>query len=311
MTPYLFRLVTAMYGEELSASLAESGLETLAEPPEWLLEQQAAFIAASVSPARDCNPLPDVVMASTCVDHCKADPSRLAATVLADLTHGAAIARLLNRPLLSVVGIAEETLLVPGGQERASAWHDVADSIAEVFKEFTIPEGSRLVSTADDQMLWSLLEVVETDRSHLADSDLDGLYHLLDGSCFPHGTPFGFYYGYYRMNIAHYRRPVIERLMGPAPGGVLIVENIQQSKAIAIVRSLNRGWPTEHLATLPAPGRTGRDRATRSTKQDAILLSTFLRDPGSALEGADPDVQNFWHTTDDLFRRTRAEGMIP
>ncbi|GGL42363.1 hypothetical protein [Planomonospora parontospora] len=309
MRPYLSRLATAMYGPQAETATAAYGINTLTEPPPWLRGMEAGVVAAT--PAAADGPRPDVVVASTCVDHCDADPGRLAATVLADLVHGAAVAGLLGRPLLSFIGIGEEIHLVPGGGDLAARWHETADRVADLFRGLAVPPGSRIVSTADADLWRALNDVVEADRVRLPDDELGGLYHLLDGSCFPRGTPFRYFYAYYRANIAHYRRPVVEHLMGPAPGGILVVENLQQVKAVAVARRLNGDWPTEHLATLPAPDRTGRTRATRSGRRDGVPLDAFLDDPMGVLEGVGPDVRAFWLITRDLHRRSRAEGMVP
>lgn len=301
MEQYLSRLTSSMYGPDLPRSISPYGLNVHLASPGWLTSTIGAFVAATAV----AGTIPDVVVASACVDHCEADPSRLAATVLADLVHGAAVANLLDRPLLSMVCVGEEINLVPGGNALAPAWTTVAEHVRYLFNTLAVPKNSLIIYTSDPDLWRVLNEVAGEDRADLLDQELDGLYQLLDGSAFPRGTPFTYFYDYYRLNIAHYRRKVIERLMGPAPSGVLVVENLQQAKAVAMARALNDGWPTEQLATLPSPGLTGVERATRTGD---VRLSGLLDDPMTALASAAPDVRSYWRTVDDLYRRSTAEG---
>ncbi|MFV2195479.1 hypothetical protein [Nocardiopsis sp. LOL_012] len=308
MTPLTTRLVTAMYGQELAQEMSRYEVRFLRQPLEWLRPAEGVFVTGTTTDSTPPNP--DVVVSAACVDHSEADPRRLAATVLADLVHSATVARLLDRPLLFFIGIGEEIRVVPGGHELASAWHEVARHAECLFDQLNTPVGSRLVHT-DGAALWKAVSTtVEIDRSDLPNDRLDGLYHLLDGSAFPRGTPYTYFYDYYRANVAHYRRPVVEHVMGPCPDGVLVIENVQQVKAVAEARRLNGAWPTHHLVTLPAPGRSGGDRATRSAEGDRILLADLLQDPVKTLDGADPDVQVFWHSVIGLFERSCSEGSL-
>ncbi|OLT25786.1 hypothetical protein BJF83_22650 [Nocardiopsis sp. CNR-923] len=308
MTPLTTRLATAMYGPELAQEMFRHGVRLLRQPLEWLRPAGSTFVTGTTTDSTPPNP--DVVVSAACVDHCEADTRRLAATVLADLAHSAAVARLLDRPLLFLIGIGEEIRVVPGGHELASAWHEVARHVERLFDRLNTPVGSRLVHTDEDALWKAVSTTAESDRSDLPNDRLDGLYHLLDESAFPRGTPYTYFYDYYRANVAHYRRPVVEHVMGLCPDGVLIVENAQQIKAVAEARRLNGIWPTHHLVTLPAPGRFGGERATRSAGRDRILLADLLQDPVKTLDGADPDVQVFWRSVIGLFERSCSEGSL-
>lgn len=291
MNTYARQLLVTMYGKDIGPNLADQGVLVLADKHPW--QAELAFVAATPHTVTAA-PAVDAVIASACVDHCEADPKRLAATVLADLVHGATIARHLEVPLLSLVGTGQEIRLVPGGDVLASSWHVVAGLVTETFGDLRLPEGSRLVMT-DDEAVWQLLTTTaEGDRGNVSDTSLDGLYHLGDDSAFPRGTPFGYFYDYYRYNIACYRRPVIEALLDRPSRGVLVVENVQQVKAVTAARRLADGWPVEHLVTLPAPSKSGTERATRASGGDRITLDELLDQTDDLLTQAHPDSRAYW-----------------
>lgn len=306
MSPETGRLLTAMYPGDAPGTLASYGAARLPDRHAW--PHKLGFVAATPNAGADPTAV-DAVVASTCVDHCEADPDLLAATVLADLVHGAVVARRLGVPLLSLVGIGQEIRLVPGGGALAGQWRAVAGRVAAVFAGLALPAGSRLASTDEESVWQCLTEVVDRDRPRVADRCLDGLYHLDDGSLFPRGTPFGFFYEYYRYNLACYRRHLVETLLDCGSVGVLVVENVQQVKAVATARRLAAGWPVEHLVTLPAPGRSGRERATRATGADRVTLADLLATPDRALAAASPDSGAFWRAVCHHHTMLRLEGV--
>jgi hypothetical protein len=300
------RLLMSMYPDALEATLTACAARPLRDTDPW--PKALGFVAVTDAAVTIPHAV-DVVMASTCVDHCEAAPGELAATVVADLVHGAVIARQLSVPMLSLVGIGQETRLVPGGRQLAAAWRTVANQVRAIFEDLDLPSGSRLVST-DDEAVWRILsDVVDADRPKLRDQSLDGLYHIGDDSCFPRGTPFSYFYEYYRYNVASYRRPAFESLLGRESDGALVVENIQQIKAVAVARMLADKWPVTHLMTLPAPGRSGVERATRAAGKDRLTCADLLSDPEPALATANTDSQSFWRAVRDHHAALRLEGI--
>jgi len=219
----------------------------------------------------------NAILCSTCIDHCDANPKLLAATVAADLVHGAFAALHYDLPLISFICTGQEIRLTPKGTSEQDRWHAVSSVVKDIFSNFSLPTGSMIVDT-DDPAVWrSLTQQVLLDQSAIDENLLDGLYHITDGSPFPGATPFTFYYEYYRYNVALYRKAVLQELFGVKEGGVLVVENVQQVKAVAIARQLNGSWPTHQLVTLPAPSRCGKERATRANGDDRFYLSDYLR----------------------------------
>lgn len=267
------RFLAAFYAEHLWSLLRAAGVSPMEDRLSWCAPGEELFFVGRTQGLTAVRPPIDVVVSSPCIDHAEADPAQLSATVLADLVHGAALSCALSVPLLSFLGTGEEIHLVPGGDRRATAWLRVAAVVTELFAQMRLPARSQIVLSSDAQ-IWQLLSaMVETDRRQVSEQELAGLYHLTDGSCFPQGTPFHFYYAYYRFNLAHYRSPVLEHLLGGPLRGILVVENAQQVKAVAIARRLNMGRQTEHLVTLPAPGRSGTVRATRANRQQRLDLA--------------------------------------
>ncbi len=272
------QFLSTFYSEEVWFTLATYGVHPLQERSVWLPDAERLFFVAGTDGLSTPHVLVenlDAVLASTCIDHAEADPQRLCATVVADLVHGAVVARALSLPLLSFVGSGEEMFLVPGGEERASGWMIVVEAVAQVFHDLHLPPGSQLFLSHLPAIWETLTSSVGNDRDRLPKRHLQGLYHITDGSLFPLGTPFGYYYEYYRYNVAHYRRCVLEQLLKRPLRGILVVENVQQVKAIALARHLNTGWPTEHLVTLPAPGRSGNERGTRVASHERLPLTTL------------------------------------
>ncbi|GER83925.1 hypothetical protein KTAU_25620 [Thermogemmatispora aurantia] len=264
------------YGEGIWPLLKTYGIDSppfeFEEEEETRSQLAALFFVAGTRRLSGLSQSIEVVVASPCIDHAEAEPRRLAATVIADLVHGAAISRLLSVPLVSFIGTGQEIRLVPRGAERAAGWHRVAERVLSVFETLELPTGSRCF-VSHDEVVWAVLsETVERDRTRLPTVALNGLYHLRDGSAFPAGSPFRYYYEYYRYNLACYRQPVLEHLLGRPLRGMLVVENVQQVKAVALARRLNGQWPTEHLVTVPAPGRAGDERATRAAAQDRLTI---------------------------------------
>lgn len=200
--------------------------------------------------------------------------------------------------------------MVPGGDERAAAWMRVADVVTDLFAQLRLPAGSQIVRTSDEQIWRVLSAVVDDDRSQVSEQELNGLYHLTDGSCFPLGTPFRYYYDYYRYNLAHYRYPLLDYLLTGAPAGILVVENVQQVKAVAIARRLNTGRATEHLVTLPAPGRASNMRATRASRQQSLDLAELTCGQGESARisnlGLSGDPLHFWSTVSHCWNRLSA-----
>jgi hypothetical protein len=182
----------------------------------------------------------------------------------------------------------------------------VADVVAEVFSHLRLPPHSQILRSGERPIWQALGAAVDDDRAQLGEQALNGLYHLTDGSLFPLGTPFTCYYDYYRFTIAHYRRPFLEQLLGGPLRGILVVENVQQVKAVAMARRLNAGWPTEHLVTLPAPGRAGPERATRAPGRQRLRLEEFVRwqqEPAYAGEiGLVGDHLHFWEAIAHLWQ---------
>jgi hypothetical protein len=300
MGPVVQRFLSAFYAEHLWPTLRDFGVFPLQHPLPWCAPGAALFFAGRTRGLTAARPPIDVVVASPCIDHAEADPGRLSATVLADLVHGAAVSSALSVPLLSFLGTGEEIHLLPGGDTRAAAWMQVADVVTDLFAQLHLPAGSRIVLSSDEEVWRALCALVERDRSQVCTQELNGLYHLTDGSCFPLGTPFHSYYDYYRSTLAHYRLPLLEQVLGSTLAGILVVENVQQVKAVAIARRLNAGRATEHLVTLPAPGRAGRTRATRASREQRLDLAELGCCQGAASRASDlglrGDYLHFWST---------------
>lgn len=298
------RLLAAFYPQEVWPTLAAHGVFPLDTLP-WLVDGERLPLVAGTAGLAAARPPIDAVVASTCIDHAEADPHQLSAAVLADLVHGAVVSRALDLPLLSFLGTGEEMRLTPGGDARAPAWGQVADVIAEMFARLRLPARSRIIVSHEEQVWSALQATVASDRERLPRHELAGLYHLTDGSLFPLGTPFDSYYEYYRSTLAHYRQPVLERLLGCALRGILVVENVQQVKAVALARRLNGGMATEHLVTLPAPGRTGTTRATRAGARGRLCLDELQVSAGGLAQvsqlGLVGDPLLFWRTVCQLW----------
>jgi len=294
------RFLSAFYTEHLWSILAAAGVSPLESTLPWCTPDEALFFVGRTQGLTATRPPVDVVVSSTCIDHAEADVGRLSATVLADLVHAAAISCALCVPLLSFLGTGEEIQMVPGGDERAAAWMRVAAVVTDLFARLCLPARSQIVLSSDPQIWQALSAMVEADRSQVSEQELAGLYHLTDGSCFPQGTPFHFYYDYYRSNLAHYRSPVLEHLLGCTLRDIVVVENVQQVKAVAIARRLNTGQRTEQLVTLPAPGRAGSMRATRASRQmrlDLTELGCCQGGPAGVSDlGLSGDHLHFWST---------------
>jgi hypothetical protein len=304
------RFLADFYEPDLWAVLATCGVFPWESAlPPLTGAQHLCLVAATAGLAAWPAPI-DAVVASTCIEHSEADPQRLSASVVADLVHGAAVSCALGVPLLSFLGTGEEIRLLPGGQARADGWMRVADVVAGVFEQLRLPARSQILRSDRRQVWQALCATADADREQLDTQALAGLYHLTDGSLFPLGTPFTCYYDYYRLNIAHYRRPFLEQLLGGPLRGILVVENVQQVKAVAMARRLNAGWPTEHLVTLPAPGRAGPTRATRAPGRQGLRLYEFVRwqqEPALAGEsGLAGDHLRFWEAIAHLWQRCTA-----
>jgi len=287
------RLLVDLYDEDIRDSLGRAGMTMRPTARPWSLPPVLTGLwFAGVSPGETfTTPAVSAVGTSTCVDHCAGDAGRLAAAVLADLVHGAVVARHLNLPLWSLIGTGQENRLVPGGAS-AQDWARVAERVRTVFTALA-PPGSRIVTT-DDEEVWSTLGAqVHRDRPALADAELDGLYHLDEGM-FPRGTSYPYFYDYYRYNICYYRRPVLRALFGPADRGILVVENTQQIKAVNLARRLNQGWPTVHWVTVPAPSRSGDERVTRALGEELITLTELDTAQGRALVNCQPRSRRYW-----------------
>ncbi len=311
MNSHTGALLAQLYSAALPDALAAADVQVFGDAPTpgWLAPLSGLAFAGQAGLAAE-RPGVGLVLSSTCVDHCEGDPAQLAATVIADLVHGAAVARLLGVPLLSFAGAGQEVRLTPGGSGQRPEWRRVSAAVRAVFDALELPPGSRLLDT-DAPEIWALLaEQAEADRAELPDQRLDGLYRLDDGSAFPAGTPFAFFYEYYRYNVALYRRPVLAAL-GPAGAGVLVVENVQQVKAVTLARRLNGPWPTQHLVTVPAPGRGAAERATRARSADRLLLDEYLRG-GTPVEATLPGATAaFWSAVREhhtLLRTPRTEA---
>lgn len=310
MVQIVQRFLESFYTQDLWPVLAAYGVHPLAGAYPWISDGERLFLAAGTAGLGPVRPPIDAVLASTCIDHAEADPQRLSASVVADLVQGAAVSCALSVPLLSFLGTGEEIGLVPGGKKRAAAWCRVADMVTDVFTRLRLPAGSQILRSGQARVWDVLHSTVDSDRDRLGCQVLNGLYHFTDGSSFPLGTPFAYYYEYYRYNIAHYRRPVLEHVLGRPLRGILVVENVQQVKAVAVARGLNAGWATEHLVTLPAPGRAGNARATRVcglSRLDLARLQSVSPERVGEL-GLAGDHLRFWSTICQLWERLSGQS---
>lgn len=273
-------ILHSMYQEALRSTLASRDIACLGSTarPAWLGPvSELAFAGITARHRGDAPPAVSAVLCSTCVDHCEADPSALAATVAADLVHGAAVADLLRVPMYSYVSTGQEIRLTPGGETDKRGWRQVTAVIRGLFDALRLPAGSRLVDT-NEPAVWKVLSAnVDRDRPVLADYTLNGLYRIDDSSPFPAGTPFGFYYEYYRHNVAQYRRSVIRQIFNDHVNDILVVENIQQVKAVALAQALDGQTSGGQLVTVPAPGLISSQRATRAKGPAAYPLANYMK----------------------------------
>lgn len=245
----------------------------------------ASGVVVPVVAATAGGPIPtsaDLVLAQTCIDHCKGDPDRLAGTVLADLVFGHAVAVELGAQLVCIVGTGEETQIVPNGLGRAAQWRRVGDAIDDLWCSFVDPPAGRRLVRTDDADVWAAATAqVAADARAVADADLDGLYRVDPADRFPAGTPYRYFYAYYRHNVARYRRSLLAELLDRPVGSVVVVEDVIQARAVALARQLDpEPSATSHLATLPAPARDGRTRASRSSGSAWISLDEVRRGRG-------------------------------
>lgn len=238
----------------------------------------------------------DSVLCSTCIDHCGGDSEKLAATVVSDLVHAAAVATHLSLPLVGFIPVGQEIRLQTDGSPRVKDWLLVADRVQQLFDELDLPAGSQVRSTHEDDV-WDALTRSAADRTPVIPTcRLDGLYHLTDDSYFPAGTPFNYYYAHYRVNAAQYDVAVLTELFGYRRP--VVVENLQQVKAIFLAEEISGGLGGA-LLTVPAPGRSLGVRATRSAPDAFYSLADFLKGR-SALGNELLDI--YWECVRDGYR---------
>lgn len=291
------RIAREMYDEEcLREVLASHGCLPVSAPMAKRLGSlgwaPAGYVAERLSPGPGIGRQPGCILCSPCVDHCMARPELLAATVASDLVHAAAAAWVFRVPLVGYIPVGQEIHLAPSGEPDADGWRSVAARVGELFNKLRLPPGSRLASTADIDVWKALKGSVLRRRDALPTPSLNGLYHLTDGSFYPAGTPFQFYYDHYRMNVAQYDRAVVETVFEVFDP--LVVENLQQAKAIFLADETTCApRTTSALLTVPAPGRSIGTRATRSAPDASYLLNDFL-DGGAVFENA--HVGQYWST---------------
>jgi hypothetical protein len=291
--------LSIMYGDQARTLLARSGVRPV--PP-----GQVPAGLPVVGVVDDGRPWtgPDAVVASACVDHAAGDATGLSASVVADIVIGASVAAGIGVPLISFVNLGQEVNLVPAGPEGHHGWSGVRQRVEAVFSAVA-PPGSALVDTADPTVWATLADRVGKARPDLPDAALDGLYHPCDESSFPRGTPFGYYYDYYRFNIVTYLPEVIGEVVGIPVRDVLVVENVQQVNAVRLAAGLARTGSLRQWVTLPAPDRTGTSRATRSTGADRVPFDDF----GDGLPGmvTAATSRRYWEHVVDLWRRLDKE----
>lgn len=181
----------------------------------------------------------DCVLCSTCIDHCGGDPEKLAATVMSDLVHAAAVATHLSLPFVGFIPVGQEIRLETDCSLRVEDWLLVADRVQQLFDELDLPAGSRVRSTHEDEVWDALTRSAAGRTPAIPTCRLDGLYHLTDDSYFPAGTPFGYYYDHYRVNAAQYDVKVLAELFGYRRP--IVVENLQQVKAIFLAQEISGG----------------------------------------------------------------------
>ncbi len=244
------------------------------------------------------------VVASPCIDHCFGDVDELSVSVAADLLIGLRIAEALTLPLVSFLVAGEETHLVPGGTARAAAWARVVDHVARLGGSWAGGRVDAFFVSTQDPTAWEVLRrQTDADRSDVRDRDLDGLYRIADDLPFPRGTRFTHLYEYYRFNVSHYRRRLVERLADVNGEHILVVENLQQIKAVKLAERLNprQCGRTSHLVTSPVPDITNTVRVSRAERHNRVTLTEFLR------EDPRPDMP-FWTTLDVLRRHCERLG---
>ncbi|TFE31018.1 hypothetical protein E0F15_11060 [Frankia sp. B2] len=230
------------------------------------------------------------VIASPCIDHCGGELTELTASVAGDLLLGLRVAEVLNRPLISYLGSGEEIFLVPGGQPRAAKWREIATWVDDLAASWV---GSRVAShrfATHEASIWGRIQSqVEADREALPDSTLNGLHRLSDDLPYPGGTRFTYLYEYYRSNIGHYRKNVLESLTGERVTHVLVVENVQQIKCNRLCAALNftDGIRMSHLVTCPVPDLTSKVRVTRADRGNRVMMTDLLA-------GDVPQHSGFW-----------------
>ncbi|MGW7573846.1 hypothetical protein [Streptomyces sp. NPDC054765] len=231
------------------------------------------------------------VLASPCIDHSSGRVSALTASVAGDLLIGLHVAEALGLPMVSFLGSGEETHLVPGGEDRCADWRRVAEHVAGLGARWARGQVDATFVRTGEPVAWATLgEQTAADHDRVAQGGLDGLHRLADDIPYPRGTRFTYLYDYYRSNISHYRRPVIEALADVDTAHVLVVENVQQIKCVALARALNDadGIRTSHLVTCPVPDVTNSVRVSRAEPRHRIMLADVLdgQPPGSTPYGA-------------------------
>ncbi|WP_125211446.1 hypothetical protein [Streptomyces griseofuscus] len=227
------------------------------------------------------------VLASPCIDHSSGRISALTASVAGDLLIGLRVAEALGLPMVSFLGSGEETHLVPSGEERCADWQRVAEYVAGLGTRWARGRVDATFVRTGEPVAWATIKAqTAADHDRVPQAGLDGLHRLVDDNPYPRGTRFTYLYDYYRSNISHYRRPVIEALAGVDTAHVLVVENVQQIKCVAWARALNDadGIRTSHLVTCPAPDATNSVRVSRAEPRHRIMLADVLsgQQPGSA-----------------------------